>query len=193
MRVLLMGPPGAGKGTQGLRLAARHGVVMISTGELFRAHVRDRTNLGRQIAAIVDSGDYVPDELTNAVVRDRLGRPDAAAGFVLDGYPRTLGQVTELDAILSELGIDLDAVVELGASDDEVIGRLMVRDTESRRSDDSPDVVLKRLAIYHEQAAPLRDDYKRRGLLIEIDGSYPPDEVERQIAASIRSVAPAGS
>ncbi len=168
--MVLLGPPGAGKGTQAKELAERLGVPAISTGDIFRANVADGTPLGRDAQAYMDRGDYVPDAITNAMVRDRLAEPDAKAGFLLDGYPRTTAQVDELDAMLAASGVALDGVLEITADTDEVVRRLVLRAAEQGRTDDSEDVIRRRLEVYTEQTAPLAAAYRGRGLLREVDG-----------------------
>ena len=154
MRLLILGPPGAGKGTQAKQIAEHFGIPAISTGDIFRANVRDETPLGLEVKAIMDAGEYVPDELTNRLVRDRLAEPDAAQGFLLDGYPRTAAQVDELDAILEEQGHPLQHVLELTVDTEEVVGRLLKRAETDGRSDDTEDVIRTRQQVYAEQTAP---------------------------------------
>ena len=183
MRIVLMGPPGAGKGTQAVVLAGRLGVPHISTGDIFRANVAGGTPLGVEAQKYMDAGEYVPDSVTNAMVRDRLAEPDAAAGFLLDGYPRTVAQVGELTDILASHGAVIDRVVELTVNIDEVVGRLLKRAAEQGRSDDTEDVVRRRLDIYFEQTAPLVAAYEAQGLLTQVDGMGAIDEVTARVLA----------
>lgn len=180
-RLLIIGAPGAGKGTQAERLSASFGIPAISTGDIFRHNVKNETELGKQAKAFMDRGEYVPDSLTNDLVRDRLSQQDAQAGFLLDGYPRTLDQVNELDDILSSHGHALDAVVLLTADTDEVVRRLLGRALEQGRADDTEDVIRRRLEVYEEQTAPLVDLYQARGLVVAIDGLGQVDEVTERI------------
>lgn len=170
IRLLLIGPPGAGKGTQAAQLAQHFEIPAISTGDIFRENVRNESPLGLEAKAFMDRGEYVPDSLTNALVRDRLNQFDAKGGFLLDGYPRTIDQVTELDYILDESGKKLDVVVQLTADGDELLRRLTGRAVEQGRSDDTPDVIKRRLDVYEQQTAPLIDVYASRGLVAKIDG-----------------------
>lgn len=181
IRLLLIGPPGAGKGTQAARLASRLGIPAISTGDIFRENVRGETPLGLQAKAFMDRGEYVPDSLTNALVRDRLNQPDALGGFLLDGYPRTIDQVQELDEILDETDTKLDVVVQLTADGDELVRRLTGRAAEQGRSDDTPDVISRRLQVYEEQTAPLIDLYAGRGLVAKVNGLGEIDDVTARI------------
>ncbi len=184
-RLLLIGPPGAGKGTQAVRLAEAFGIPAISTGDIFRSNVKNGTELGQQAKAFIDAGDNVPDSLTNALIRDRLAEADAKDGFLLDGYPRTTDQVRELDAFLAEHGTALEAVVEITADADEVVGRLRKRALEQGRSDDTEEVVRHRLDVYREQTAPLVDVYGSRELLVKVDGIGEIDEVTERITAGL--------
>lgn len=184
-RFLLIGPPGAGKGTQAVRLSQAYGVPAISTGDIFRSNVKNQTELGRKAKAFMDAGDNVPDSLTNALIRDRLAEPDAAGGFLLDGYPRTADQVRELDEILAEHDAALDAVVELTADPDVVVERLRKRALEQGRSDDDESVVRHRLEVYAEQTAPLIDLYEGRGSLVRVDGIGEIDEVTERITTAL--------
>lgn len=184
-RLLLIGPPGAGKGTQAVRLAEAFGIPAISTGDIFRSNVKNGTELGQQAKAFIDAGDNVPDSLTNALIRDRLAEDDAKDGFLLDGYPRTTDQVRELDAFLAEQGTALEAVVEITADADEVVGRLRKRALEQGRSDDTEEVVRHRLDVYREQTAPLVDVYGGRELLVKVDGIGEIDEVTERITAGL--------
>jgi len=170
IRILLIGPPGAGKGTQAALLAKHFGIPAISTGDIFRENVRNETPLGLEAKAFMDRGEYVPDSLTNALVRDRLNKDDAAAGFLLDGYPRTIDQVQELDDILEETEAKLDVVVQLTADAEELLRRLSGRAQEQGRSDDTPDVIKRRLDVYEKQTAPLIDIYASRSLVAKVNG-----------------------
>lgn len=180
-RLLLIGAPGAGKGTQAERLADTFAIPAISTGDIFRHNVKNETELGKQAKAFMDRGEYVPDSLTNALVRDRLSQSDAEKGFLLDGYPRTADQVVELDDILSSNGTALDAVVLLTADTDEVVRRLLGRALEQGRADDTEDVIRRRLEVYEEQTAPLISVYAERGLVVMIDGLGEVAEVTERI------------
>ena len=184
-RLVLLGPPGAGKGTQAARLSERLGIPAISTGDIFRANVAERTELGTRAQRYMDAGEYVPDEVTNDMVRDRLAQPDAADGFLLDGYPRTADQVDELDRMLTAAGQSLDAVVELTADTDEVVTRLLKRAVEQGRPDDTEVVIRRRLEVYAEQTAPLASIYGSRGLLVQVDGIGALDEVTERIMAAL--------
>ena len=184
-RLLIMGPPGAGKGTQAVAVAARLAVPAISTGDMFRALQHASTPLAEQVRAIMAAGGYVDDATTNAIVADRLEAPDCAAGFLLDGYPRTLSQVTYLDGLLAASGHHLDAVLSLQVDEEEVVARLVARGEQSGRSDDTAATVRARLAVYAEQTAPLLDAYRTRGLLLPVDGSGPVEEVAGRIATAL--------
>ena len=186
MRVVFMGPPGAGKGTQAQLVSTALGVAHISTGDLFRANVGGGTALGIEAKRFMDAGEYVPDSVTNEMVRDRIASADCAAGFLLDGYPRTVEQVAELDAMLAESGQEIDQVVELTVVTDEVVGRLLLRAQTSGRSDDTEDVIRRRLEVYAEQTAPLTDMYRHRGLLVQVDGMGEIDEVSARVLAVLR-------
>lgn len=187
MRLLIMGPPGAGKGTQAVALADRIGGAHISTGDIFRANVRDQTELGRRAQQYMDAGEYVPDEVTNAMVRDRLAQDDAREAFILDGYPRTVDQVSTLDGILDELGTKLDGVIELVVDPEELIQRLLKRAETSGRADDTEDVIRHRQEVYTAETAPLLKVYGQRGIVLEVDGMGDMDEVTRRIDAALPS------
>ncbi|MFB2554691.1 adenylate kinase [Herbiconiux liangxiaofengii] len=185
LRLLLIGPPGAGKGTQAARLSAAYAIPAISTGDIFRENVKNGTELGVKAKTYMDAGQYVPDALTNDLVRDRLQQPDTVDGFLLDGYPRTLQQVEELDDILGVSGASLDAVVVLTADNDEVVRRLLKRSAEQGRSDDTEEVIRKRLDVYTEQTAPLVEVYSSRDLVVTVDGLGEIDEVTGRIIAAL--------
>lgn len=185
MRLIIFGPPGAGKGTQASRIAERYGIPAISTGDIFRANIKAETPLGVQVKEILASGGYVSDEITNAIVADRIAQADCEPGFLLDGYPRTAEQVEALDAVLTESGRRLDAVLELTVDDDEVVGRLLRRAEIEGRADDTEDVVRERMAIYHAQTAPLAEMYAARGLLVQVDGLGDVDEVSSRIGEAL--------
>ena len=177
MRIILIGPPGAGKGTQATRLSEKLGIPAISTGDIFRANVKNETELGKTAKRYMDAGEYVPDEVTNSMVQDRLNQDDTANGFMLDGYPRTEAQVHELDRMLKEASQELDHVVELTADTDEIVARLLARAQIEKRADDTEDVIRHRLDVYVEQTQPLTDIYQERGLLRKVDGLGEIDEV----------------
>ena len=187
IRLLLIGAPGAGKGTQAEKLSAAYKIPAISTGDIFRHNVKNETELGKQAKAFMDRGEYVPDSLTNDLVRDRLSHADAKDGFLLDGYPRTAEQVVELDSILGTQGNKLDAVVQLTADTDEVVRRLLNRAIEQGRTDDTEDVIRRRLEIYEEQTAPLTSVYAQRGLLVTIDGLGEVEEVTGRILEALNA------
>ena len=184
-RLLLIGMPGAGKGTQAERLSEAFAIPAISTGDIFRHNVKNETELGKQAKAFMDRGEYVPDSLTNALVRDRLSHTDAADGFLLDGYPRTADQVVELDDILASHSQQLDAVVMLTADVDEVVRRLLNRAIEQGRADDTEDVIRRRLEVYEEQTAPLVSVYAERDLVVTVDGLGEVAEVTARIVAAL--------
>lgn len=184
-RMLIIGPPGSGKGTQAERISRYLEIPAISTGDIFRANVQDRTPLGTEAQKYLDNGDLVPDGLTNAMVRDRLTKDDAGTGFQLDGYPRTLGQVAELDAILDDSGQRLDFVLQLTADDGELTRRLLARAQETGRSDDTEEVITHRLELYRQQTEPVVDNYRDRGVLIQVEGIGAVDDVTGRIMAAI--------
>lgn len=185
MRLLIMGPPGAGKGTQAAVIAARLGIPHISTGDIFRANVSEGTPLGIEAKRYMDAGEYVPDGVTNAMVRDRLSRDDCDPGFLLDGYPRTVEQVGELDGMLNGSGGSLDRVIELTVDTDIVVDRLVKRAADQGRSDDTEDVIRRRLEVYAEQTAPLIAVYDSRGLVVRIDGMGDVPDVTARVLAAI--------
>ena len=187
IRLLLIGAPGAGKGTQAVKLSAAYKIPAISTGDIFRHNVKNETDLGKQAKAFMDRGEYVPDSLTNDLVRDRLSQADAQEGFLLDGYPRTAEQVAELDSILEAAGSKLDVVVQLTADTDEVVRRLLNRAIEQGRADDTEAVIRRRLEIYEEQTAPLTSVYASRGLLVTVDGLGEVDEVTGRILEALNA------
>jgi adenylate kinase len=181
MRLILMGPPGAGKGTQAKYVAEHFGIPAISTGDIFRANVSQGTDLGVQAKRYMDAGEYVPDEITNLMVRNRIDEPDAEPGFLLDGYPRTLAQVEELDAMIEHTGHRLDAVVVLTVDSEEVVQRLLNRARTEGRADDTEDVIRRRQEIFLEETEPLIAVYRERGLVHEINGMGEVDEVTKRI------------
>jgi adenylate kinase len=184
-----MGPPGAGKGTQAKYIADHFGIPAISTGDIFRANVSAGTPLGVEAKRYMDAGEYVPDEVTNLMVRNRIDEKDAEPGFLLDGYPRTLAQVEELDGMIKFTGHSLDAVVVLTVDPDEIVGRLLQRAQVEGRADDTEDVIRKRQEIYAEQTEPLIEVYRARGILIEVDGMGEVAEVTQRIFEALDVVA----
>jgi adenylate kinase len=188
MRLILMGPPGAGKGTQAKVVADHFGIPAISTGDIFRANVSQGTALGTKAQEFMDAGEYVPDEITNLMVRARIDEPDAAPGFLLDGYPRTLAQVEELDGMIRHTGHALDAVVVLTVDADELVARLVQRADVEGRADDTEDVIRRRQEVYAEQTEPLIGVYRERGIVQEIDGIGEVTEVTDRIFAALDAV-----
>jgi adenylate kinase len=192
-RFLLIGPPGAGKGTQAALLANAYSIPAISTGDIFRANVKNKTELGLQVKSIMDRGEYVPDSLTNELIRNRLSDADAEAGFLLDGYPRTNNQVNELDDILSSQHRILDAVILLVADTDELVRRLLKRAEEQGRTDDTEEIIRHRQDVYLAETQPLIEIYSERDLVVEIDGLGLIEEITQRIldGLSARGLGPA--
>jgi len=214
MHIILMGPPGAGKGTQAVLLAEQEGIPHISTGDIFRAHMSQGTPLGKLAKEYVDAGKYVPDDVTNAMVRERLAQPDCKKGFILDGYPRTPEQARALDEMLVELGLQLDAVINIAVPDEllveRAVGRRVCRSCGAtyhvkfnppreagrcdrcggelyQRSDDQEEKVAVRLSLYHSQTAPLLQFYQERGLVRTVRGDQPMDQVTAAIKEAVRA------
>lgn len=186
-RLLIIGAPGAGKGTQAARIAERYGIPAISTGDIFRANIKAGTELGKRVSAIIESGQLVPDELTNEIVADRLRQEDVADGFLLDGYPRTVAQVHALDRVLEADARRLDAVVLLEADTDSVVERLLKRAQIEGRVDDTEEIIRHRQDVYAEQTAPLVELFAERGILVTVDGLGPVDEVSERIFGSLEA------
>lgn len=185
MRLIILGPPGAGKGTQAARIAEHFDIPAISTGDIFRANIKNETDLGKQVKEILASGGYVSDDITNAIVENRLEEADCERGFLLDGYPRTTAQVTALDAMLAMQDRPLERVLELVVDDDAVVDRLLKRAEIEGRIDDTEEVIRERMAIYHRETKPLSDAYGERGLLVEVDGLGDIDEVTERIITAL--------
>jgi adenylate kinase len=188
MRLIFMGPPGAGKGTQAQVVADHFGIPAISTGDIFRSNVSEGTELGIEAKRYMDAGEYVPDEVTNKMVRNRIDEPDAVKGFLLDGYPRTLAQVDELDGMVRFTGHQLDSVVVLTVDPDELVKRLLARAEIDGRSDDTEEVIRRRQELYAEQTEPLIEVYRKRGIVLEIDGIGEVDEVTARIFEALDQV-----
>ena len=187
MQLVIMGPPGAGKGTQAKLIAEHYGIPAISTGDMFRAMKTADTPLARQVREIMESGGYVSDDITNAIVADRLAHEDCKRGFLLDGYPRTLQQVQTLDDYLAESQRPLNAVISLVADVEEVVARLLRRAVIDGRSDDNEETIRVRLQVYAEQTEPLLEVYRSRGLLVEVDGHGEVQEVSERIFAALEA------
>jgi len=186
-RLLIVGPQGSGKGTQGVRIAEAYGIPVVSTGDIFRANIKGGTPLGQKVTAILDRGDLVPDELTGEIVRDRLSQDDAANGFLLDGYPRNAAQVGHLEEFLTARGETLDAVILLDVPRDESIARLTLRAQEQGRSDDTEEAIAHRLDIYERETAPILDAFGSRGIVDRIDGVGSLDEITDRIMAALKA------
>jgi adenylate kinase len=191
MRLILLGPPGAGKGTQAQRLVERHGIVQLSTGDMLRAAVAAGTEVGLKAKAVMDAGQLVSDDIVIGIVADRIDEPDASNGFVLDGFPRTVAQAEALEAMLTEKGIPLDAVIEFQVDEGKLVDRIVRRAADAKaagqpvRKDDNPDVFVKRLEEFRALTAALSPFYRARGLLKVVDGMAPIDAVSAEIAAAI--------
>ncbi|HEX2247472.1 MAG TPA: adenylate kinase [Arthrobacter sp.] len=187
-KMLIIGPPGSGKGTQASRISERLGIVAISTGDIFRANVKEETPLGLEAKKYIDNGDFVPDSVTNNMVRDRLSKEDVEPGFLLDGYPRTTAQVDELDSILAESEDQLDVVLQLTADDEELVKRLLGRAAQEGRADDNETVIRHRLDLYHEQTEAVVSRYEERGIVTKVDGLGAIDDVTNRIMEALKSV-----
>jgi len=185
IRLLIVGPPGAGKGTQAARIVERYGVPWISTGDIFRANIKAGTQLGQRVTAIIEAGKLVPDDLTNEIIADRLQHEDVADGFLLDGYPRTVDQAHALDRVLQADARKLDAVVLLEVDTDVVVSRLLGRAETEGRVDDTEEVIRHRQDVYAEQTKPLIELYETRGTLVTVDGLGTVDEVTERIFAAL--------
>ncbi|RRJ86866.1 adenylate kinase [Gulosibacter macacae] len=185
--MLIVGAPGAGKGTQATDLAAAYGVPAISTGDIFRANIKNGTDLGKQVQEITAQGQLVPDSLTNELIRDRLAQRDVTPGFLLDGYPRTVGQVDFLTDLLAEQGASIDAVVQLVTDTDAVVERLLKRSEEQGRVDDTEEVIRHRQEVYATETAPIIDVYAARGAVVEVDGMGTVEEVAQRILAALEA------
>lgn len=184
-RLIMVGPPGAGKGTQAKTLTAELGIPNISTGAIFRENMANNTELGLQAQQYMNAGNLVPDEITNAMVRDRLAQPDAAEGFLLDGYPRNAAQVEELDKILADMGTQIDAVVELDIPDDAIVDRLLKRAAMEKRADDTEDVIRHRIEVYHDETEPVVSAYAERDMLLKVDGQGDIEEIRQRIVQAL--------
>ncbi|MBN9070917.1 MAG: adenylate kinase [Rhizobiales bacterium] len=193
MRLILLGPPGAGKGTQAQRLVETYGIPQLSTGDMLRAAVAAKTPVGLKAKAVMDAGELVSDAIVNAIVAERIDQPDCASGFILDGYPRTLPQADAVEAMLAERRIALDAVVELVVDDKALVGRIVKRAEDAKaagqpvRKDDNPEVFEERLREYYKKTAPLTGYYYAKGLLKTVDGMTPIDAVTKQIGERLKS------
>jgi adenylate kinase len=196
MRLILLGPPGAGKGTQAQRLVERHGIPQLSTGDMLRAAVKAGTNVGKRAKAVMDAGELVSDDIVNAIVSERIDAEDCAGGFILDGYPRTLAQADAVEAMLKAKGIGLDVAIELVVDDKALVGRIVKRADEAAaagqpvRKDDNPAVFEERLREYYKKTAPLIGYYHAKGLLKGVDGMADMDSVTAQIERLVDEVAP---
>ena len=184
-RLVIMGPQGSGKGTQAARVAEKLGIPAISTGDIFRANIKGGTELGKLASSYTDKGELVPDSVTNSMVRDRLAQPDAVGGFLLDGYPRNAAQVVELDSILADSDLALDAVIDLVVPREALLERLAKRAATEGRADDTEEAIERRLAVYAEQTAPLARAYSDRGIRIEVNGFGELDEITAAIIDGI--------
>ena len=185
MNLLVLGPQGSGKGTQAKRICAEYDVPHISTGDMFRAAIASRSELGRQVEPILAAGNLVPDGLTVALIRERLEQADAQGGFVLDGFPRNLAQADALDAMLADVERTLDAILFVDLSDERATERLLARGADEERPDDAPEVIARRLAIYHEQTVPVVEHYRTTGNLVPLHAERPVDGVFAEIQVAL--------
>lgn len=187
-RMLIMGPPGSGKGTQAARIADKMGIVAISTGDIFRYNVKELTDLGKEAKKYIDNGDFVPDDVTNRMVDDRIKQADAASGFLLDGYPRTAGQVEALNEMLTASGHSLSVVLQLEVPDEELVQRLLARADSEGRADDTSEVIQHRLDLYHEQTAAVIESYVDQGIVARVDGTGQIDDITERLLQAVYNV-----
>src|SRR5699024_6958929 len=187
-RLLIMGPPGSGKGTQAVRIADKMAIPAISTGDIFRYNVKELTELGKEAKSYIDAGDFVPDDVTNRMVADRLNHNDVGNGFLLDGYPRTQGQVEALNKIMNDKGEDLTAVLVLEVPDEEIVERLLARAETEGRSDDTAEVIQHRLDLYHQETADLIESYVPQGIVGRVDGTGAIDDITERLLQSIYNI-----
>ena len=190
MRLVLLGPPGAGKGTQSQRMVAKYGIVQLSTGDMLRAAAAAGSTVGLRAKALMDRGDLVPDDIMIEIIDERLGRPEAANGFILDGFPRTVAQAEALERLLDAKGLSLDAVIEIVVDDERLQSRIenRIRETGGARADDTVETLKRRLAVYHAQTAPVVEYYRKKGVLKTVDGMGTMDEVSTAIEGLISAV-----
>jgi len=193
MNLILLGPPGAGKGTQAKRLEEKFGIKQLSTGDMLRSAVASGSEIGKKAQAIMDAGNLVSDEIMLAMIAERIEEPDCAKGFILDGFPRTVPQAEGLDEMLGAKGLALDAVIEIVVDDAALIDRIRTRIEQTpeseRRADDTPETLKKRLEVYHKQTAPILPYYEGKGMLTKVDGMQPIDDVTDQIVAHLPKAA----
>jgi adenylate kinase len=188
VNLLVLGPQGAGKGTQAKRIAAEYELPHVSTGDMFRAAIAAQTDLGKRVAPILASGALVPDDVTVALIRERLGQPDAARGFALDGFPRNLAQAEALDDMLREIGRSLDAILFFDLPDSVATERMLRRAAEENRPDDTPEVIARRLEIYHSETEPIVEHYRATGKLVPLHADRPIEQVWVEIASALRGL-----
>jgi adenylate kinase len=191
MRLVLLGPPGAGKGTQAERLVKQHGIVQLSTGDMLRAATAAGTEVGKKAKAIIDRGDLVPDEIMVEIISDRIAKPDAANGFILDGFPRTVAQAEALERLLKARGIKLDSVIEITVDENMLLDRIKTRaqQTGGARADDTPETLRNRIAVYRKHTAPVSDYYRSKGQLSTVDGMGSMDDVTAAIGGVLKAAA----
>lgn len=185
MRLLIVGPPGAGKGTQATGVADHYGIPAISSGDLFRQHISAQDPLGQKVSNLISHGEFVPDVITSSMIFRRTMEPDAVDGWLLDGYPRTLGQVEALDIVLDEIGTRLDAVISLVADPNELVGRMLRRAELQGRADDNEETIRRRIEVYAEETAPVLAEYAGRGLVVEVDALGDIDDVTRRLVSAL--------
>ncbi|NNE84984.1 MAG: adenylate kinase [Alphaproteobacteria bacterium] len=192
MNIILLGPPGAGKGTQAKFLEDTHSIVQLSTGDMLRAAASSGSELGTQAKAVMDAGQLMPDDIMIQIISERISQPDCVNGFILDGFPRTTAQAEALEVMLAEKGLPLDFVIEISVDDEILVDRINARVAQmpesERRSDDNAETLRKRLGVYHEQTAPILPFYRDRGMLKQVDGMQSIEQVTAQIEQLVSAV-----